>query len=285
VCLHFFWWQEYFERRVRDQKEVVRPPDLFGTEKTQVFEVGQVNAGGAADPWLQGFVKYLKPEKASPCRVETRDGVHEILKGVGGVGERVECGKQRSGFGGTDGQRPVPVAFHAIIIIMSVRAGAAEDIEGTAFHGHSGEGFVQKGDESSPDPAFYEIDRRCAGLGVYNIGPDIDLVERDGWGRDMKGVLRVTFEDYNGEEGVVAVDRRGHENAGYMACDPPRGQQVRDVKHVFEGHDHGRCAFPEHYNETIIWGPAEGNRDARRALFSIKGSKTGNSTLLPNRCR
>ena len=44
--------QEYFERRVRNQKEVVWLPDLFGAEKAQVFEVGNVNAGGAADPWL-----------------------------------------------------------------------------------------------------------------------------------------------------------------------------------------------------------------------------------------
>ena len=44
--------KEYFERRVRNQKKVMRLPDLFGAEKAQMFEVGNVNAGGAADPWL-----------------------------------------------------------------------------------------------------------------------------------------------------------------------------------------------------------------------------------------
>ncbi len=223
-------------------------------KKTQVLEMGKADVGGPADLWLQGFVEYLESVKGFPCRVEPREGVKEIFEGFFCIPEWIERGERRRDLGGADRKRPVPVSLRAIGVIMSIGVGSATDAEAAVLDGHAGERLVQKGDESAPDTAFYEIDRGFPRERVNDVRPDVDLIEGDGQSGDVKGLFRVALEDNKREESIFAVYGRGYNTAGDMLCDSPRRQQIRDIEHVSENHDNGRSAFSTDHNETIILG-------------------------------
>ena len=183
----------------------MRLRNFFLWNNVKLREVRKDDSGGFTKPGDKGGVVNLESAQNAAVRIETHQGINEVIDSLLDIGEGWQGGEGRGHFLCLNGECAIPCARNEIAGIESVPGLFGFDQKRGVLNGHTGEGAVEEGDETTANPAVDKVNGRFAGNRVDDVCTNIDLIKRDARCRDSGSAACFPPENDEANKDICAV--------------------------------------------------------------------------------